>query len=626
MSRSLAACLLACTAAAAAPAGDVFDEPTLEFLRRVDADGLGLLGVQYRGRVAILETLAREQLDQMTGAQGLQDVPATVAYLEIYLRGGRYLDRPLLYVREKKMGALLREKLDGETGAAFDRTRRLPPAAMLDAEGWHVLLHAGRAEPADLDRARRVEPLSTALAELSQRRELRVPMDRLSVRYSSFLAMGVLRVAPAGGAEWLALEDALTRTAAETRPGAETPAVLWARLAEAWRARDAAGVNRRIARLAKSLRATEGPEYPSRTTRRLERFYTTFDPTVGTLVGYAVSLALLVAAVATSRRRAWTAGMIVFAGTTLLLLAGFVLRWIVSGRPWYLPPMMNQYEAVIGSALLGALVAVVLELVWRRGYFALAAGLYAIVALVSGLLFPEQMDSALRAQPGILSSPVMAAHVAVIIVGHALVGMTFFISYVYLLVVAARRGSAVPLALVAPVQAAGWVLVAAATWIGMKHAGPDTPLRAWMIALAAGGFLLLLGQVVVLAAVGIGLRPVGVSSGPDLVARGHGGAGGAIDRCNLIVAQLACWMVVGGTILGAVWGDFAWGRWWGWDPKETWALITCLVYVALLHVRFVTPTRWRGYVTALVCLLGCVAMLFNWVIVNFVLPGKHSYA
>ena len=56
------------------------------------------------------------------------------------------------------------------------------------------------------------------------------------------------------------------------------------------------------------------------------------------------------------------------------------------------------------------------------------------------------------------------------------------------------------------------------------------------------------------------------------------------------------------------------------------ALLTCLVYVALLHVRFVTPARFRGLVTAGICILGCLAMLFNWIIVNYVLAGKHSYA
>jgi ABC-type transport system involved in cytochrome c biogenesis permease subunit len=99
-----------------------------------------------------------------------------------------------------------------------------------------------------------------------------------------------------------------------------------------------------------------------------------------------------------------------------------------------------------------------------------------------------------------------------------------------------------------------------------------------------------------------------------------------IDRCNLIVAQLACWTLALGTILGSYWGDMAWGRWWGWDPKETWALITVIIYVAVLHLRLAIPARHRGWATAVGCIVGALAMVFNWIFVSYVIPGKHSYA
>jgi len=117
-----------------------------------------------------------------------------------------------------------------------------------------------------------------------------------------------------------------------------------------------------------------------------------------------------------------------------------------------------------------------------------------------------------------------------------------------------------------------------------------------------------------------------VSSTPDLSGQAPTGALAGIDRCNLIVAQLACWTLVVGTVLGAYWADFAWARPWGWDPKETWALITTLIYVAIVHVRFAAPQRHRGIVTAVLCMLGCAAMLFNWIVVNYLLTGLHSYA
>jgi cytochrome c-type biogenesis protein CcsB len=88
--------------------------------------------------------------------------------------------------------------------------------------------------------------------------------------------------------------------------------------------------------------------------------------------------------------------------------------------------------------------------------------------------------------------------------------------------------------------------------------------------------------------------------------------------------QVGVILLAAGTILGGVWADASWGRFWGWDPKETWALIALLGYVALLHMRF------RGMVGHFGFLAGCVTaflgVLMAWYGVNFVLgAGLHSY-
>jgi cytochrome c-type biogenesis protein CcsB len=79
----------------------------------------------------------------------------------------------------------------------------------------------------------------------------------------------------------------------------------------------------------------------------------------------------------------------------------------------------------------------------------------------------------------------------------------------------------------------------------------------------------------------------------------------------------------GALIFGAVWAEVAWGRWWGWDPKETWALITWLVYTAYLHTRLVR--RLRGRVAANLAIIGFVFTVFTFFGVNFLLSGLHSY-
>ena len=79
-----------------------------------------------------------------------------------------------------------------------------------------------------------------------------------------------------------------------------------------------------------------------------------------------------------------------------------------------------------------------------------------------------------------------------------------------------------------------------------------------------------------------------------------------------------------GTILGGLWADVSWGRFWGWDPKEVWALISLLTYLAILHGRY---AGWFGdFGLAVGSVLGATAIVFSWYGVNFVLGvGLHSY-
>jgi cytochrome c-type biogenesis protein CcsB len=77
-------------------------------------------------------------------------------------------------------------------------------------------------------------------------------------------------------------------------------------------------------------------------------------------------------------------------------------------------------------------------------------------------------------------------------------------------------------------------------------------------------------------------------------------------------------------ICGAIWAEAAWGRYWGWDPKETWAFIVWVVYACYLHAR--ATAGWKGRAAAWVNLLGFGAITFNFLIVNMVVSGLHSYA
>lgn len=76
-------------------------------------------------------------------------------------------------------------------------------------------------------------------------------------------------------------------------------------------------------------------------------------------------------------------------------------------------------------------------------------------------------------------------------------------------------------------------------------------------------------------------------------------------------------------ITGAIWAKHAWSRYWGWDPKETWSLITWIIYAAYLHLRF--NRGWKGKAAAWFAVVGFICVIFTFVGVNILLPGIHSY-
>ena len=75
---------------------------------------------------------------------------------------------------------------------------------------------------------------------------------------------------------------------------------------------------------------------------------------------------------------------------------------------------------------------------------------------------------------------------------------------------------------------------------------------------------------------------------------------------------------------GAIWAQYAWGRFWGWDPKETWSLVTWIIYAAYLHAR--ATAGWKGTRAAVLAIIALVSFWWNFIGVNLVLGGLHSYA
>jgi cytochrome c-type biogenesis protein CcsB len=113
----------------------------------------------------------------------------------------------------------------------------------------------------------------------------------------------------------------------------------------------------------------------------------------------------------------------------------------------------------------------------------------------------------------------------------------------------------------------------------------------------------------------------------------HGGLGtlaerlpaaDTLDKAAYRVVAFSFPLYTVAIICGAIWAEAAWGRYWGWDPKETWAFIVWVVYACYLHAR--ATAGWKGRTAAWINLVGFGSITFNFLIVNLVVSGLHSYA
>ena len=116
-------------------------------------------------------------------------------------------------------------------------------------------------------------------------------------------------------------------------------------------------------------------------------------------------------------------------------------------------------------------------------------------------------------------------------------------------------------------------------------------------------------------------QPAGVSAGRYV---GQLPSAATLNRIGHTAHLFAFPIWTFAVIAGAIWAENSWGRYWGWDPKETWAFVTWVLYAAYLHAE--ATAGWRGKKAAWFALLGFVAFVFNFFGVNMWITGLHSYA
>jgi cytochrome c-type biogenesis protein CcsB len=183
------------------------------------------------------------------------------------------------------------------------------------------------------------------------------------------------------------------------------------------------------------------------------------------------------------------------------------------------------------------------------------------------------------------------------------------------------------------VMAAVVIVLGLAETVIYTAAGPLVPaLQSYWLAIHVTAMTLATGVFFIAAVTGItylfvdryGRRvAAGRPAGADGILR-RLPAAEVLDRLayRTVVFGFPIWTF--GVIAGAIWADKAWGSYWSWDPTETWAFITWIVYACFLHAR--ATAGWRGRRAAYIQLLGFCCLLFNVLVVSLVIPGLHSYA
>ena len=199
--------------------------------------------------------------------------------------------------------------------------------------------------------------------------------------------------------------------------------------------------------------------------------------------------------------------------------------------------------------------------------------------------------------------------------------LSFSIAYLFALVKYKMRWLALPASIA--------ILITVGTAVTLLYV-PSAPLvpalkSTWLVihvsaAIISGGVFLLAnfiaGTYLILDRYEQkGARPVWMQKLPSLE---------SLDNFSYRLIALVFPIWTFSVIAGAIWAEAAWGRYWGWDPKETWAFITWVAYAAYLHAR--VTIGWRGRKAAWLCLLAGSTFLFNYIYINIWGSGKHTYS
>lgn len=338
-------------------------------------------------------------------------------------------------------------------------------------------------------------------------------------------------------------------------------------------------------------------------------------------------------------------------------LGYFITRWMASGHA----PVSNLFEFTTFFGMMMVLAFIILYIIYRTNGLGVFAMPIAVLVIAYASMFPRDISPLIPA----LQSDWLKIHVTTAALGEGILAISFVSGLIYLIrtvdqTVSSKKTLWLEIILYSLIAVVGFIFVS----IGFKGAGYETTFEiindnnqavkvvydmpaiagpsngeqldnsfgplfstpSWMNgvdasiklntfiwSLLAGGILYGMLRLILRKRIAAALQTK-VKMKPDL-----------LDEISYRAVAIGFPIfTLGALIFAMIWAQQAWSRFWGWDPKEVWALITFLFYAAFLHLRL--SRGWHGEKSAWLCVLGFWIITFNLIAVNLVLVGLHSYA